>query len=112
MKISTRTEGDICIARVEETRIDAASALAFKEGIRSAVQDAPPTVFLDLQDVEFIDSSGLGALVATLKNVTPDRKLVLIGLTPPVQRVFELTRMNSVFSMFATVDAAMEKCSG
>ena len=110
MKISTRTEGDICIACIEEPRIDAASALAFKEGIRSAAEDAPPTVFLDLQHVEFIDSSGLGAIVATLKYVTPERKLVLVGLTPPVQRVFELTRMNTVFAIFPTLDAAMGKC--
>lgn len=110
MKISTRTEGDICIARIEEARIDAASALAFKEGIRSAAQDAPRTIILDLQNVGFIDSSGLGAIVATLKYVTPEHGLVLAGLTPPVERVFQLTRMDSVFSLFATLDDALGKC--
>lgn len=110
MKISTRTEGDICIATVEDTRIDAAAALAFKEAIREATEGAPETVILDLQNVTFIDSSGLGAIVATLKYLAPDRKLVLAGLTPSVARVFELTRMDRVFALFATLDDAMGKC--
>lgn len=110
MKISTRTEGDICILRVEEARIDATAALAFKEAVRSAAANAPPKIILDLQEVTFIDSSGLGAIVATLKHVTPDRTLVLAGLTPPVQRVFELTRMDKVFSLFPTLEAALGTC--
>lgn len=110
MKISTRTEGDICILCVEEARIDAAAALAFKEGVRSAAAEAPPMVILDLQQVTFIDSSGLGAIVAILKHVTPDRKLVLAGLTPAVQRVFELTRMDKVFALYPTLDAALGTC--
>ncbi|WP_370400056.1 STAS domain-containing protein [Sulfitobacter sp. JB4-11] len=110
MKISTRTEGDICIVRVEEARIDASAALAFKEGVREATQDATATVILDLRDVMFIDSSGLGAIVATLKYLSPDRTLVLAGLTPPVRRVFELTRMDSVMALFETVDDALGRC--
>jgi len=110
MKISTRTEGDFCIAQIDEARIDAASALAFKEGIRSATEDAPSTVVVDLHQVDFIDSSGLGAIVATLKYVTPDRKLVLTGLTPAVQKVFELTRMDRVFTIAPSMEAALGSC--
>jgi anti-sigma B factor antagonist len=100
----------LCIVTVEEARIDAAAALAFKEAVRVATEDAPPLVILDLRNVAFIDSSGLGAIVAAMKFLAPTRKLVLAGATPSVRRVFELTRMDSVFDLFPTLDAALGKC--
>ena len=99
MKLSTRTEGQLQIISVMEDRIDAAVARAFKEAMRDMIEDGPPVVILDLGQVTFIDSSGLGAVVATLKLLLPDRSLTLAGLTPSVDRVFRLTRMNSVFPL-------------
>ncbi|GLO76677.1 anti-sigma factor antagonist [Sulfitobacter pontiacus] len=90
-----------------EERIDAAVARAFKEAMRDMIEDGPPVVILDLGQVNFIDSSGLGAVVATLKLLLPDRSLTLAGLTPSVDRVFRLTRMDSVFPLFPTLDAAL-----
>ena len=92
---------------VMEHRIDAAVARAFKEAMRDMIEDGPPVVILDLGQVTFIDSSGLGAVVATLKLLLPDRSLTLAGLTPSVDRVFRLTRMDSVFPLFPTLDAAL-----
>ncbi len=43
------------------------------------------------------NSSGLGAVVAVRKFLGPDRVLELAGLTPAVEKVFRLTRMDSVF---------------
>jgi anti-sigma B factor antagonist len=108
MKLSTRTEGQLHIISVMEDRIDAAVARAFKEAMRDMIEDGPPpVVILDLGQVNFIDSSGLGAVVATLKLLLPDRSLTLAGLTPSVDRVFRLTRMDSVFPLFPTLDAAL-----
>jgi anti-sigma B factor antagonist len=107
MEILIKTEGDICIVTVQEARIDAAVALEFKEAVRQLTVDAPPDVVLDLTAVTFIDSSGLGAIVATMKHLAPDRRLILAGLTPPVDKVFRLTRMDSVFKMFMTLEDAL-----
>ncbi|MCP3877756.1 MAG: STAS domain-containing protein [Sulfitobacter sp.] len=107
MKLSTRTEGQLHIISVMEGRIDAAVARAFKEAMRDMIEDGPPVVILDLGQVNFIDSSGLGAVVATLKLLLPDRSLTLAGLTPSVDRVFRLTRMDSVFPLFPSLDAAL-----
>ncbi|KIN75265.1 Stage II sporulation protein [Sulfitobacter noctilucae] len=107
MDILARTEGDICIVAVRDARIDAAAALDFKEAVRESTEDAPPQVILDLTRVGFIDSSGLGAIVAIMKHLAPERKLVLAGLTPPVAKVFKLTRMDSVFAIFMTLEEAL-----
>ena len=95
------------IASIAGAAIDAAVARAFKEAMRDMIEDGPPVVILDLGQVTFIDSSGLGAVVATLKLLLPDRSLTLAGLTPSVDRVFRLTRMDSVFPLFPTLDAAL-----
>lgn len=103
MNIAARLGSDLLIARVEESRIDAASAIRFKDRMRELVADAPPRVVLDLTQVSFLDSSGLGALVAVLKMLAPPRRLELAGLGPAVEKVLRLTRMDSVFTVLATV---------
>ncbi|MFK7838436.1 MAG: STAS domain-containing protein [Sulfitobacter sp.] len=108
MEMSVKTAGHICVVTVEETRIDAPVALAFKDKMRTLTRDAENRVLLDLTQVTFIDSSGLGAIVAVMKHLAPDRKLLLAGLTPAVEKVFNLTRMNSVFTIFMTLEEALE----
>ncbi len=108
MKLSTKTEEVLQVIRVLDDRIDAAVALEFKESMRQMTKDAPATIILDLGGVNFIDSSGLGAIVATMKHLAPERVLMLAGLTDPVDRVFRLTRMDSVFNLYRTLDDAME----
>ena len=107
MRVSAKTEEDMQVISVLDARIDAAVALAFKDAMRSQTENGPPTVVLDLQNVDFIDSSGLGAIVATMKHLAPARRLVLAGLTPAVDKVFRLTRMDSVFSVFSSLDDAL-----
>lgn len=109
MQLSTRTEEQLRIVSVRGERIDAAVALEFKDAMRVQTEDGPKTVVLDLSEVQFIDSSGLGAIVAAMKNLGMDRKMALAGLTPTVQRVFQLTRMDSVFSVFPTLDGALDE---
>ena len=107
MEISARNEGGFCVVSVLEPRIDAAVALAFKEAMRKVTDGDKTDVVLDLQLVEFIDSSGLGAIVAAMKSLAPERALILAGLTTAVDKVFKLTRMDTVFSVFSTLDEAL-----
>lgn len=109
MELSTRTEERLRIVAVNDDRIDAAVAIAFKNAMRDETDGGPDTIILDLSEVNFIDSSGLGAIVASMKHMGQDRTLVLAGLTPTVEKVFRLTRMDSVFSLFSTLDGAIDE---
>jgi anti-sigma B factor antagonist len=93
--------GDALVARVREARIDAAVAIRFKDRMREVLADpgAAVRVVLDLSRVDFLDSSGLGAVVAVMKMTGPGRSLELAGLTPTVDKVFRLTRMDRVFTI-------------
>lgn len=107
MDLVHETQGPLSVVTVKDTRIDAAVALAFKDRMRDATDGAQETVVLNLSNVDFIDSSGLGAIVAAMKHMNPDRKLVLAGLTQTVEKVFKLTRMDSVFSVYPSLDDAL-----
>lgn len=103
MQIESEQSGGALLLRVMEPRIDAAGAIGFKEAVRAATARPGSPVILDLSRVEFLDSSGLGALVAVLKLLGRERPLELAGLTAPVARVLRLTRMDSIFTLHANL---------
>ncbi|MBE1285241.1 MAG: anti-sigma factor antagonist [Rhodobacteraceae bacterium] len=102
---STVTDGTRIIT-VNAERIDAALAIQFKEDMRTETEAGPDHVILDLSSVNFIDSSGLGAIVAAMKQMGGHRNLDLAGLTPTVDKVFRLTRMDTVFNLFSSLEDA------
>ncbi|GGF63179.1 anti-sigma factor antagonist [Paracoccus acridae] len=96
--IVNETETQLIVV-VEEARIDAAIATRFKDRLREIVLRGRKPVRLDMRRVDFMDSSGLGAMIAVRKALPEALPLVLEGLTPNVERVFRLTRMDSVFDI-------------
>lgn len=106
MNLSSKTEGDILVVAVHETRIDASVAIHFKDRMREETESAPGRVILDLAAVDFIDSSGLGAIVAAMKQLGTQNPLELAGLNENVDKVFRLTRMDTVFRIHNSLDDA------
>lgn len=107
MQLIAAMNGATLVIRVAEDRIDAAGAIQFKERMRDLIQTPSERVILDLSQVHFLDSSGLGAVVAVMKLLAPDRRLELAGLTPTVDKVFRLTRMDSVFTIHPALDQGL-----
>lgn len=99
MKLTVEPAGDRTIVRMDEARLDAAIALSFKERMREIVPTAGPVLLIDMEAVQFMDSSGLGALIAIHKALPARARLELAALGPNVMRVFRLTRMDSVFTI-------------
>jgi anti-anti-sigma factor len=78
----------------------------FQNAIRKEVG---PIVILDLDEVPYIDSAGLGSLVSAYVTCHKSgRQLVLAGINDRILKLFEITRVESLFLMFATVDEAIE----
>lgn len=99
MELVAEPGADVVVVRVNAERIDAGVAISFKERMRQMLVHPSPRVILDMSRVTFLDSSGLGAVVAVMKMLDKDRVLELAALTPPVERVFRLTRMDRVFTL-------------
>jgi anti-sigma B factor antagonist len=107
MQLTRTIDGSTLVIHAGDDRIDAAGALQFKERMRELTDGAAGRVILDLSRVHFLDSSGLGAVVAVMKLLAPDRKLELSGLTPTVEKVFRLTRMDTVFTIHPGLDQGL-----
>ncbi len=107
MQLQTQTRPKVISVTVLEDRIDAATAIQFKEKMRDVTKNGPDRVVLDMARVQFLDSSGLGAIVAVKKLLGPDRVLELSGLTPTVEKVFRLTRMDSIFTIHPSLEVAV-----
>lgn len=70
--------------------------------------EAVKTVIIDFAHVEFLDSSGMGLLVALLKRTSGrEGDIKITGLNKSVRMVFEITRMHKVFEIFDTVAEAL-----
>lgn len=108
MQLTHRDIGGMRVIDIAENRIDASVAIQFKDRVRELTEDAPARVLLDMKSVDFLDSSGLGAVVAVMKQVGTGRSLELAGLTPTVLKVFTLTRMDTVFRIHPDVSAAQD----
>jgi anti-anti-sigma factor len=81
--------------------LDGTKATQFRQEISDSVLAGAKTVLIDFQDVTFMDSSGLGALVLALKTVrAAGSKLVVCSINEQIRILFELTSMDRVFEIF------------
>lgn len=107
MELAVRQDGAITVVQPLAERIDAMVAVMFKDRMKAAIEAGSSCILLDLSPIGFLDSSGLGAVVAIRRFLREGQRLELASLTPPVQRVFRLTRMDSVFTIHSEVDDAL-----
>ena len=103
--------GSVLVAKVLDSRIGADVAPRFKHQLIDYINEGNRSIVLDMRAVSFIDSSGLGALVSSLKMIGQDGELVLCGTGGTVASMFKLTRMDKVFRMFDTAEEAVAALS-
>lgn len=109
MEVALSRHGSVTVAKPQDSRLDAMAALAFKDRLKSVIEEAGNRIVLDLSSVDFLDSSGLGALVASQRFLRSGQSLELAGLKGAVERVFRLTRMDTVFKIHAGVGDALRR---
>lgn len=108
MQISSSEVGNALLVTVKDQRIDAAVAVRFKDKMLELTTHPSERVLLDMHNVEFLDSSGLGAVVGSMKQLGRKRKFDLVSLNPSVEKVFRITRMDRVFRIFPDIETALQ----
>ena len=95
------------VLRVTEKRIDAHNSPALKDQILELIESGNKRIVVDMSAVRFVDSSGLGVLLSGYRNAASCQgELVLSGLQPQVNSMFELTRLHRVFKIYPSIDEA------
>lgn len=98
--IEGQTVGGTLRAEVGISRLDAASSRDFKRQVDALWTDDVTAVEFDFSQVDFIDSSGVGALLAVYKRLPQDVASVrLKRVKAPVQSVIELLRLHRIFEI-------------
>jgi anti-sigma B factor antagonist len=108
MKLSTDQKEGVTIIRFEEeSSLDAGNSMEFRAEIATSLAQNDK-VIIDLGNAIFIDSSGIGALVAISREFSKKGgELRLMALTPAVQTVFEITRLYRFFEIYDTEEEAL-----
>jgi len=110
MNISVDKKGTVTLITLTG-KIDSSNSKDLKTKF-SQLRASPDNYVMDFKDVEFIDSSGLGAFVACLKSaLETGGNIKIANLQKKVRMVFEITRIHKICDIFDSVDAALASYS-
>lgn len=108
----THTQSDAIDIVELSGRLVMADAPEARQQLKTIIEGGQGKLILDLAGVSFMDSSGLSVLISAYKAVqAKGGDLVLLNLTPMVQSLIELTRLQQVFEIFTDKAAAIARLS-
>ena len=108
MKIETRTIGDVNILDCSGKITLGEGTMAVRNTVRDILKGNGKKIILNLADVNYIDSSGIGELVSTYTTVTNNGgQLKLLSLTKKIQELLAITKLLTVFQVFENEQAAL-----
>ena len=88
-------------------RLDSLSAENLKDRVKDCVKNGQICLVIDMAEIDFVDSSGLGSLVACLRSVKKlGGDIRIASLQDRVRAVFELIRLHHIFEVFDGVETA------
>jgi anti-sigma B factor antagonist len=100
--------GEVTVVLLPGSDLDASNTADFKSVIAPVLKAHTKVVF-DLSQLRFIDSSGLGAFLSCLRQLSTNRgELKLCGMSNQVYQTIELVRMNRIFDIYDTKDEAVQ----
>lgn len=89
--------------------IDLSTAAVFKETVYKVIESGKTDIIIDLNGLEFMDSTGLGVLVAALKKTsTEGGKISLICDKRNILKVFSITGLDKVFSIYDNLQRCLD----
>src|SRR5450755_358677 len=111
LSVTSRQEGDRTVISVSG-EIDVYTAPSLRERLNELVASGHYDLIVDMEGVEFLDSTGLGVLVGGLKRVrSHEGTLRLVCAQEKILKVFRITGLTKVFPIHATLAQALQDTS-
>lgn len=107
MQIDIEKKDKAVILTPKMQSIDAVTADQFKEFCQKLFSPEYSMYILDMKNLRFIDSAGLGSLISIQKNLNDGQKFVLCNITEPISNIMQLTRLDKFFTICPSVSSAM-----
>lgn len=112
MRIDSRNHDEVLVVKVCEDRLDSYVASEFRDQMDAFIAQGNERIVLDLSAVDFVDSSGLGAIVTTQKRLGNARDLVICGAGESVLRLFRLARLDRILQLVQDERQALAVLAG
>ena len=107
LQINVRRLGDIAVIGLNG-EVDAYTCSRLREAMIEAIEDGGANLVVNMKEVEYIDSSGLGTLVGGLKRVSERQGAITIVCTnPQIRKVFDITGLVKVFPIYNSEEDAV-----
>lgn len=111
MELHNEIRGNVMVIALRGDSLDASNVREFRDQMQKLIKDCHQIV-LDMGQVKFVDSSGLGALISCLRETNARKGDFRLGnMSRSVLALFELMRMHRVFSIHETAEGAVASFS-
>ncbi len=108
MKIDTRNVGEVTVLDCSGKITLGEGTMAIRNTVRELLKGGTKKIVLNLADVNYIDSSGIGELVSSYTTVTNQGgQLKLLNLTKKIHELLAITKLLTVFQVFENEDSAI-----
>ncbi len=112
MQIEFSRHDDIVIVTPLETRLDASIIADFKAAVLAKINDVQLRLILNLNHIDFVDSSGLGAILSIFKHLGAEHPMIICNIRSEVMQLFKLTRLNRIFDIVPSLPEALAHLKG
>ena len=110
IKIIDETINEVAVCKIEGKLTGLDGKGKIQEKVKDLIDNKIVTVVLDLTKVSWIDSTGLGEIIASLSSAKNNGgNLVLTNLQGPVQSLLKMTNLNQIFDIYENVEEALTK---
>ncbi|MCQ8103531.1 STAS domain-containing protein [Methylomonas sp. SURF-2] len=108
MNFNLEKINNFSVLTIQNERIDAHNSAELKEYLLEIIESGENQLIVQLKQVRFIDSSGLGALLFGHKQLAAKSgRFMLANIQPQVLSMFELTRLTRVFEIYADINEVL-----
>ena len=109
LRMEVTRQGDVAVVKVSGS-VSMSEAESLRESLEKLAAEQVPHIVLDLDEMDFISSLGLGAIIAGhLKCRHHHGQIKLVRPRPPVRALLETTRLNKLFGIYESLEQAVPK---
>ncbi|MDZ7331211.1 MAG: STAS domain-containing protein [candidate division KSB1 bacterium] len=108
MAVKEKIQGDVAVLQVSGKLMGGDETKEVHEKVKSLLGDGIKKIVIDVSDVKWLNSSGLGMLISCLTSVTnAEGQLKIAGATEKINSLLMITKLITVFDTYETVDRAV-----
>jgi anti-sigma B factor antagonist len=112
MKTNIRKSGDVNILDLRGKITIGEGDVLLRKHVKTLIEKGEKNVLVNMADVSYMDSSGIGELIASYTTVArKGGKMKLVNLSPKIKDILQITQLMSVFDIYDDEDEAIASFS-